>query len=397
MASRYLGHEMLVVGPGTKTGMAIRYDNPREIGADRLVNAVAIRERFGGPAVCVDFGTATTFDVVSREGEYLGGSLMTGIEISLEALSERGARLPKVDLAPPKSVIGKNTIDAIRSGVVFGYAGAIDAILRRLYDELGERTAVVATGGLARLVVPYTEEIEEVDDLLTLTGLRLLHERNSKLHKRTPIMGSMSPQLTDPWMLGPLRGAQPRAAGPAGRDRQLVRAPAGQALRRRDGGLGDGLLARDPLRQRADLHGDAADPPTRARLGGPVSIQLFGEDPAVMRSAAARVSAAGADAIDINMGCPVPKVLQDGRRRRAAGRSRPRCSRGARHAPRPGGLPVTVKLRSGRRPARRAALIWRIAWWRRPASPRSRSIPARLPSTTRAFPTTSSRRAWLPH
>jgi type III pantothenate kinase len=170
---------MLAVGPGTKTGMAIRYDNPREIGADRLVNAVAIRDRYKGAAVCVDFGTATTFDVVSREGEYLGGALMTGIEISLEALSERGARLPKVDLAPPKSVIGKNTIDAIRSGVVYGYAGAIDAILRRLYDELGERTAVVATGGLAHLVVPYTEEIEEVDDLLTLTGLRLLHEKNS--------------------------------------------------------------------------------------------------------------------------------------------------------------------------------------------------------------------------
>jgi type III pantothenate kinase len=178
MASRYLRQEMHAVGPGTKTGMAIRYDNPREIGADRLVNAVAIRERFGGPAVCVDFGTATTFDVVSSEREYVGGALMTGIEISLDALSERGARLPKVDLAPPKSVIGKNTIDAIRSGVVFGYAGAIDAILRRIYDELGERTEVVATGGLAHLVVPYTEEIEQVDDLLTLTGLRLLHERN---------------------------------------------------------------------------------------------------------------------------------------------------------------------------------------------------------------------------
>jgi len=164
MAERYLGHEMLVVGPGMKTGMAIRYDNPREIGADRLVNAVAIRARFGGPAVCVDFGTATTFDVVSREGEYVGGALMTGIEISLEALSERGARLPKVDLAPPKSVIGKNTIDAI---------------LRRLFSELGERAPVIATGGLSSLVVPYCEEIEEVDDLLTLTGLRLLHELNS--------------------------------------------------------------------------------------------------------------------------------------------------------------------------------------------------------------------------
>jgi type III pantothenate kinase len=178
MVERYLGHEMLVVGPGTKTGMAIRYDNPREIGADRLVNAVAIRERFGGAAVCVDFGTATTFDVVSREGEYVGGALMTGIEISLEALSERGARLPKIDLAPPRSVIGKNTIDAIRSGVVFGYAGAIDAIMRRLYDELGEHADAIATGGLSSLVVPFSEEIDQVDDLLTLTGLRLLHERN---------------------------------------------------------------------------------------------------------------------------------------------------------------------------------------------------------------------------
>jgi len=131
MASRYLGHEMLAVGPGTKTGMAIRYDNPREIGADRLVNAVALRDRLGCPSVCVDFGTATTFDIVSAQGEYVGGALLPGIEISLEALSERGARLPKVDLAPPRTVIGKNTIDAIRSGVVFGYAGAIDAILRR--------------------------------------------------------------------------------------------------------------------------------------------------------------------------------------------------------------------------------------------------------------------------
>jgi type III pantothenate kinase len=178
MAERYLGHEMLAVGPGIKTGMPIRYDNPREIGADRLVNAVALRERLGCPSVCVDFGTATTFDIVSSQGEYVGGALMTGIEISLEALSERGARLPKVDLAPPQHAIGKNTIDAIRSGVVYGYAGAIDAILRRLYDELGGRAAVIATGGLARLVVPFTEEIEEVDDLLTLTGLRLLHEMN---------------------------------------------------------------------------------------------------------------------------------------------------------------------------------------------------------------------------
>jgi type III pantothenate kinase len=179
MAERYLAHQMLTVGPGLRTGLAIRYDNPREIGADRLVNAVALRARFGGPAVCVDFGTATTFDVLSSEGDYVGGALMTGIEISLEALSERGARLPKVDLAPPRHVLGKNTIDAIRSGVVFGYAGAVDAILRRLYRELGGPLPVVATGGLGALVVPFTEEIDEVDELLTLTGLRLLHELNS--------------------------------------------------------------------------------------------------------------------------------------------------------------------------------------------------------------------------
>lgn len=180
VAERYLGHRMQVVGPGLRTGMPIRYDNPREIGADRLVNAVALRHRFGdSAAVCVDFGTATTFDVVSHGGEYLGGALMTGIEISLDALTERGARLPKVELAPPKTVIGKNTIDAIRSGVVFGYAGAVDAILRRLRDEMGEPLSVVATGGLGGLVVPFTEEIQEVDDLLTLTGLRLIHELNS--------------------------------------------------------------------------------------------------------------------------------------------------------------------------------------------------------------------------
>lgn len=178
MARRYLEHEMIAVGPGLRTGLAIRYDNPREIGADRLVNAVALRERFGGPAVCVDFGTATTFDVLSRQGDYVGGALMTGIEISLDALSERGARLPKVELAPPKTALARNTIDAVRSGVIFGYAGAVDAILRRLYDEIDGRVPVVATGGLASLVVPHTEEIEEVDEFLTLTGLRLLHERN---------------------------------------------------------------------------------------------------------------------------------------------------------------------------------------------------------------------------
>jgi type III pantothenate kinase len=178
MAGRYLGHEMISVGPGIKTGMVLRYDNPHEIGADRLVNAVAIRERFGGPAVCVDFGTSVNFDIVGPEGDFLGGVLLPGVEISLEALTERGAKLPKIDLAAPRAVIGKSTVDAMRSGVIFGFAGAIDGILRRILDELGDETEVIATGGLASAIVPYTDLIDETDDLLTLTGLRLLWERN---------------------------------------------------------------------------------------------------------------------------------------------------------------------------------------------------------------------------
>jgi type III pantothenate kinase len=179
MGERYLGHTMLAVGPGLKTGMALRYDNPREIGADRLANAVAIRERFGGPAVCVDFGTSVNFDVVGPRGDFLGGVLVPGVEISLAALTNRGAKLPQIDLAPPRTVIGKSTVDAIRSGVIYGFAGAIDGILRRLLDELGDDTDVIATGGLASAIVPYTELIDEIDDLLTLTGLRLLYERNA--------------------------------------------------------------------------------------------------------------------------------------------------------------------------------------------------------------------------
>jgi type III pantothenate kinase len=180
MAERYLAHDMLAVGPGIKTGMAIRYDNPREIGADRLVNSVAIRERFGGPAICVDFGTAVNFDVISGAGEYLGGVLVPGVEISLEALTERGAKLPKIELAAPRAAIGKTTIDAIRSGVIYGYAGAVDAIIRRIKQEdLGDEVDVIATGGLAQHIVPHCDEIDEIDDLLTLTGLRLIHERNA--------------------------------------------------------------------------------------------------------------------------------------------------------------------------------------------------------------------------
>ena len=178
MTSRYLGHEMLVVGPGIRTGMAIRYDNPREIGADRLVNAVAAYEKVRGAVVVVDFGTAITYDPVSAEGEYLGGIITPGVEISMEALTSRAAALPRVEIAPPRSLIGKSTVDAIRSGIVYGFAGQVDAIVRRLRGELGEETETIATGGLAGHIVPFTETIDEVDDLLTLTGLKLLHERN---------------------------------------------------------------------------------------------------------------------------------------------------------------------------------------------------------------------------
>ncbi len=178
MTERYLGHSMVVVGPGIRTGMPLRYDNPREIGPDRLVNAVAAYARLGGPCVVVDFGTAITYDPVSADGEYLGGIIFPGVEISLEALTARAAALPKIDIAPPRALIGKTTIDAIRSGIVYGYAGMVDGILTRLVDELGGGCATIATGGLASAIVPFCTTIDEVDDLLTLTGLRLLHERN---------------------------------------------------------------------------------------------------------------------------------------------------------------------------------------------------------------------------
>ena len=178
MASRYLGHDMPVVGPGVRTGMPIRMDNPRELGADRLVNAVAAHEALGGPCVVVDFGTAITYDCVSAGGEYLGGIIAPGVVISLEALSTRAAAIPKIDLTAPRTLIGKSTVDAIRSGVIFGFAAQVDGIVTRLRAELGEETRAIATGGLAEAIVPFCTTIEDVDPLLTLTGLRLIYERN---------------------------------------------------------------------------------------------------------------------------------------------------------------------------------------------------------------------------
>jgi type III pantothenate kinase len=178
MAERYLGHEMPVVGPGLRTGMPIRMDNPREVGADRLVNAVAAYARFGGPCVIVDFGTAITYDVVGAGGEYVGGIIAPGVEISMEALTSRAAAIPKIDLTPPRALIGKSTVEAIRSGVIYGFAAQVDGMVGRLREELGEETAAVATGGLAGAIVPFCELIDDVDPMLTLTGLRLIYELN---------------------------------------------------------------------------------------------------------------------------------------------------------------------------------------------------------------------------
>src|SRR6476469_10925544 len=177
MAERYLQKPMLVVGPTIRTGMPIRMDNPHEVGADRLVNAVAAYEHVHGTCVVVDFGTAITYDVVSAAGEYLGGIITPGAEISMDALTERGAKLPKIDLVPPRAVIGKSTVDAIRSGIVYGFAGQADGIIGRLRVELGPDTSTIATGGLAEHIVPFAASIDQVDDLLTLKGLRIIHGR----------------------------------------------------------------------------------------------------------------------------------------------------------------------------------------------------------------------------
>ncbi len=177
MARKYFGFEAVIVGPGVKTGMPIHTDNPREVGADRIVNSVAAFARWGGPAVVIDFGTATTFDAVSPKGEYLGGAIVPGIEISLEALTNRAAALRRVELVEPRSVIGKNTVESIQSGVIFGYAGLVDGLCERMERELGE-CVIVATGGLSSLIAPYCETIDHVEPWLTLDGLRLIYERN---------------------------------------------------------------------------------------------------------------------------------------------------------------------------------------------------------------------------
>nr|WP_026895575.1 type III pantothenate kinase [Clostridiisalibacter paucivorans] len=179
MSIKYCGKEPIIVGPGVKTGMNIRYDNPREVGADRIVNAVAAYKKYGGPLIIVDFGTATTFCAISEEGEYLGGAISPGIKISSEALFQRAAKLPKVEIKKPKNIICRNTISSIQSGIVYGYVGIVDYIVDRMKKEIGKETkAIVGTGGLSTLIASESKTINKIDKMLTLEGLRIIYELN---------------------------------------------------------------------------------------------------------------------------------------------------------------------------------------------------------------------------
>src|SRR5271167_2031688 len=186
VCERYFSTKPLFIEPGVKTGMQVLYDNPAEVGADRIVNSVAAFEKFPGPCIVVDFGTATTFDCVSAKGEYLGGVIAPGIGISADALFEHTARLPRVEIRKPSRVLATNTVGSVQSGLYYGYLGLIDGILERLIAELGGKITVVATGGLATLMGGGSKYIREVDDLLTLEGLKVIYERNlPQLRRRT--------------------------------------------------------------------------------------------------------------------------------------------------------------------------------------------------------------------
>lgn len=177
MIERYIDVEPVILGPGVKTGMPVRYDSPHEVGPDRIANAVGAYDCYGGPAIVVDFGTATTLDAISEDGEYLGGAIAPGVEISLEALFARAAGLRSVELVAPRQPIGKTTAEALQAGTLFGFAAQVDGMARRFEAELGE-CAIVATGGLASLIAPHTEVIEHVEPWLTLHGLRVIHAKN---------------------------------------------------------------------------------------------------------------------------------------------------------------------------------------------------------------------------
>ena len=178
MCNRYFKTTPLVVGPGVKTGVRICTDNPREVGADRIVNVAAAHRIYGGPAIIIDFGTATTFDVLSKTGDYLGGAIAPGIVISAEALFTRASKLPRIELIPPEKAIGKNSVEAMQAGIMFGYAGLIENLVGRIRKEMGGKAKVIATGGLSAVIASETQVIEIVDKNLTLVGLRLIHEMN---------------------------------------------------------------------------------------------------------------------------------------------------------------------------------------------------------------------------
>jgi type III pantothenate kinase len=184
MCERYFHVEPLFVEPGIKTGMPLLIDNPSELGADRLADCIAAYERYGGPCIVVDFGTATKFEVISERGEYLGGAISPGLGLSAEALFSRAARLSRVDIKRPAKVIGTNTVGHLQSGIYYGYIGLVDGILERIFEELGQKPRVIATGGLARMVAADSRYIGEIDDMLTLDGLRILFERNRSARPR---------------------------------------------------------------------------------------------------------------------------------------------------------------------------------------------------------------------